>query len=192
MHRGCPTAAAAQWLPHATRSPVVTFTAIQRLRQSVLRSRPGFRGDEVLLAEVRSDGPADPLGPLPPPEPATGRRLHPASARGTRAGHRCQGPQRDGTAVSQCFDLDGLFTSRGGADGVDWVHLRRGRPPTRAREAPALVRRPGSRPADPRVRDGGVLRVWRIVLGRSAAMPSMRLRRAEAARRCRGRFLAHV
>jgi len=113
-------------------------------------------------------------------------------AQAVRAGHRCQEPQCGGTAVPSAFDLDGLFTSRGGADGVDWVHLRRGRPPTRAREARALVRRPGSRPAGPRVSDGGVLRVWRIVLAKSGCMPGVRLRRAEAARRCRERFLAHV
>ena len=30
---------------------------------------------------------------------------------------------------SSASDPGGLFTSRGGADGADWVHLRRGRPP---------------------------------------------------------------
>jgi hypothetical protein len=118
--------------------------------------------------------------------------------RGGIAPERCEritgikGHSVTGQRFSSAFDLDGLFTSRGGADGVDWVHLRRGRPPTCAREAPALVRRPGSRLAGLRVRDGGVLRVWRIVLGKSGAMPGVRLRRAEAARRSRGRFLAHV
>ena len=82
------------------------------------------------------------------------------------------------------------FARRCGRGGLGTPSTRAA--PARAREAPALVRRSGSRPAGPRVRDGGVLRVWRIVLGKSGAMPGVRLRRAEAARRCRGRFLAHV
>ena len=58
----------------------------------------------------------------------------------------------------------------------------------RVRESP-LVRRPGSRPADTGWRCSPV---WRIVPGKTGAMPRPGLRCAGAARRCRGWFLAHV
>ena len=61
------------------------------------------------------------------------------------------------------------------------------------RGAAALVRTPGNRPAGPQaLNEGQVLRIWRMVAGSPVRCRARRLRCAEATRRGRGRFLAHI
>ena len=122
---------------------------------------------------------------------------------GQRAARKATGrPETSGSAMpraaawrysgSRCFLASADYSPRV-AMRTGWTGYTFGAGglPARARHAPASVGRPGSWPAGLRVRDGGgVLRVPAHRAGEVRCCAGRQV--AGAARRCRGRFLAHI